>query len=827
MNRKLSAHIAITFALLNTVAFLVPKITKAADPQKCIQSTTCKVGEFLYNDDYTENTTATCTITSRDPSGSLYLNAQSLTQANAYYSHSFTPTALGTYPTQICCTVNSQLMCLDKTFEVVTAASSGGGGGLTAAEVWNYSDRSLTSFGTLVEDIWGYSSRSLTSFGNLVSDIWDKDERTLTQSVSVDTTNLATKADLLEINKINKENRVLLEKLVNKPIIQNFIDDKNTVDLSTKITESKNVLDNLFATIQNLKTRSQILASNWTKLTTTQLESELTTIQKIITDQSSQATLLSHTNWLKNNWSNELFLDLVSTADKTSSMLAKITTDSKSYESSKLFDNYLDFLDQVSALDELVGNTLSEASNDTAFGLIEKINQTNTSLSEQAKPLQAILPKISDKPDSYTLEVNQLETKIVSLNLAESLEEIIVPAKVVNQKNLTATQIIKNKIYSLLSLININKAILAGTKLENLKLMWLEEGSIVFRSVAYNPSKSVSQSVQVKFFLPAELKKEQIIAADPELKIDYDATEGSLYASTDIDLAPQQSKTFTVEAEDIWRFSQAEIDILKKQTEQLVAGLKGTKNYTIATNTQSDIVANLDKIMLRQNEAITPENRIKTYRESALEMISITEKIDSLKLLSLQGGNSFNLSILGGTNNMAMWGIVILGLAGFIFLAYYLKTIKPHLNSGTDEETSSPLGERIHFNARVARHHHKESKNIKAKRLTSMIVIGLIATGAAAITTSAISNNLSYKKTQQLTLENSSANIIQNQVTLKIANNQRIPVKSSPSISSPEIMSIKSDQKLFIYKKLNGWAKVGLTETEQESSWWISEAYLK
>jgi len=51
---------------------------------------------------------------------------------------------------------------------------------LTAADVWNYATRTLTSFGTLVSDIWGYSTRTLTSFGTLVSDIWGYSTRTLT-----------------------------------------------------------------------------------------------------------------------------------------------------------------------------------------------------------------------------------------------------------------------------------------------------------------------------------------------------------------------------------------------------------------------------------------------------------------------------------------------------------------------------------------------------------------------------------------------------------------------------------------------------------------------
>ena len=49
-----------------------------------------------------------------------------------------------------------------------------------ASAVWGYSSRTLTSFGTLVADIWGHSTRTLTSFGTLVSDIWSHSSRTLT-----------------------------------------------------------------------------------------------------------------------------------------------------------------------------------------------------------------------------------------------------------------------------------------------------------------------------------------------------------------------------------------------------------------------------------------------------------------------------------------------------------------------------------------------------------------------------------------------------------------------------------------------------------------------
>lgn len=53
-------------------------------------------------------------------------------------------------------------------------------GQLTEEEIWNYTTRTLTSFGTLVADIWTNATRTLTSFGTLVSDIWSNATRTLT-----------------------------------------------------------------------------------------------------------------------------------------------------------------------------------------------------------------------------------------------------------------------------------------------------------------------------------------------------------------------------------------------------------------------------------------------------------------------------------------------------------------------------------------------------------------------------------------------------------------------------------------------------------------------
>jgi hypothetical protein len=82
---------------------------------------------------------------------------------------------------------------------------------LTDAQVWLYSTRELTSFGTLIADIWTYSTRVLTSFGSLVNDIsiavWGVVTRTLTagtKDAEIDA--IKTETDKIQPEIINKKN---------------------------------------------------------------------------------------------------------------------------------------------------------------------------------------------------------------------------------------------------------------------------------------------------------------------------------------------------------------------------------------------------------------------------------------------------------------------------------------------------------------------------------------------------------------------------------------------------------------------------------------------
>lgn len=154
-------------------------------------STSCEIGEFLYDDDYdpVPPANAACTLSITDPSGSPLAGSPfAMNEAgDGWYSYPFNPSTQGVgnglYRSTMCCTVTtpSQTLCLDKSFTI---------GPSTEDAVLDADLTDHTTAGTfgwyfqdplgLVKDIWEYSSRSLNDFTDLVTAIWSNATRSLT-----------------------------------------------------------------------------------------------------------------------------------------------------------------------------------------------------------------------------------------------------------------------------------------------------------------------------------------------------------------------------------------------------------------------------------------------------------------------------------------------------------------------------------------------------------------------------------------------------------------------------------------------------------------------
>ena len=79
--------------------------------------------------------------------------------SDGWYSYQFTASSTtGDYRTQVCCTVGTDDLCIDKSFRIVSSTTTASSGDIASA-VWSYSNRTLSSFGTLTRDIWLNTTR--------------------------------------------------------------------------------------------------------------------------------------------------------------------------------------------------------------------------------------------------------------------------------------------------------------------------------------------------------------------------------------------------------------------------------------------------------------------------------------------------------------------------------------------------------------------------------------------------------------------------------------------------------------------------------------------
>lgn len=184
------------------LTFFIPFLsTQATEYQKVSLGDTIRIGEFLYEDDYTAST-ADCTLTIYDSAGTLKYTGTMTENANGWHYHDYAVgagEALGNWPTSMACgTAGVDLVIVDKTFTVIPTTTTTNDA--IAASVWNSSTRSLTTFGSLVTDVvtavWSSSTRSLTTFGTLVADIWTNGTRTLT-GAGLGSGSLALQSDVI------------------------------------------------------------------------------------------------------------------------------------------------------------------------------------------------------------------------------------------------------------------------------------------------------------------------------------------------------------------------------------------------------------------------------------------------------------------------------------------------------------------------------------------------------------------------------------------------------------------------------------------------------
>jgi len=660
-------------------AFLLPGQVRAAagGTQSCTVGATCKIGEFLYDDTSAPVAGAACTIASKYPDNTSYLVPTAMIGGGAdgwYYYEFTTPATQGVYATSVCCTTSGDTLCIDKSFESTPASSLDESS--IASAVWSFSGRtvtSLTSFGTLVADIWANTTRTLTGTGLSSGQLATQDD---VVSVRNKVDNLSsTSGDLTAIKKTVNENRILLEKVVNEPIVQNVLEEE-VPDLSSKLKDTRAIANQIYVNSQYLTSQSASLAADWKVLSGKELLSKTMEISDVLGeegDSSSAKTIFGQANWVKDAWNwqeADKIYDILKSAQKRTSLLAERLS---GYQKSQtLYAEAKDLVKDLLVLEKLVGKVDDGYDTRSLYAKIKSTQEVAANLETRSGEIDKLLLGFAKTKDvaGTVKKIQDIQKQVIAINKVPGV------AKTLTRANVSDIKSVKNNLLGLRGIIDTNRILLARGAGKTLVNTWLEEGSVVFKTLVTNPSSLISQKVNVSYYLPAEVHEEDILGKDQGLEVIYDAEKGQLKVGGEFTLTAGATRTFSVKVDDVWQISKEETDSLRKQTDELYKPLEKTAYFAQAVSLKSDIDASLDKVLALQDAAVTPEQKIKDYREALIIKNSAEEKLAGLKNLVGQASAAGSLfGFVGGAQTIAVWGLVIIIAAGFVFLTIYMRTV--------------------------------------------------------------------------------------------------------------------------------------------------------
>jgi len=752
-------------ALVCLVIFLmISNITSVLagpeDYRQCSNTETCEIGEFLYDDDYIPVTTATCTLSSKDPQGNNFLNNAVMTSnSDGWYSYEVvTDTAeLGLYRSQICCDITTEHICLDKSFEIVSPAAAlslsdeqiadavwdapqadhAGAGSfgegtqntstLTADDVWSSPQRSLTNFGSLIDDIWGYSSRSLNNVSSIVSGVWSSSDRSINNNY-INGEEIATKSQIdqialqgtskediqnfndqyAQISQQLKNNRYFLELLVNEPIVETFIEEGSengstpgsgssssfgAANLQSKIKATKRIARDLSIDIDGLNNNIADLSTDWDDTDYQIALAQVSTVSRVLGANTNAQTEPDNINsriaWLSKKWKNPIISNL---SVQTTSALANVSgidREIKSYGKTFISQQYLDIAGQhLENLGELVGSNSDGKSNSSLYGYIAFLENIYEILVEQSIAIDELAKNWNEYSDvEKDLRLFRIKEKVLSVNQIEDAADVL-KAKKGDEKHR------ENLLIALRGLIEANLVYLSQDSDQVSQVTWLEHGSVVFKSLITNPSDIIAQNVKINYYLPKEIHSEHIMSVDDNLEVKFDTEKDVSYVSGEVYLDPEETKSVIVEVVDVWVIPDEDISSIKKQTETLFNSLKGTSYFAQGATIKADIEVNLDKIAILQEKNQTPELKIKSHREAMLELNSARSKLESLKIIVASAGSIDTVfGFVGGVQVIAVWGLIIILIAGFVSLLIYLKMIvkSNDLQANSNDDNSDKL----------------------------------------------------------------------------------------------------------------------------------------
>ena len=198
------------------------------------------------------------------------------------------------------------------------------------------------------------------------------------------------------------------------------------------------------------------------------------------------------------------------------------------------------------------------------------------------------------------------------------------------------------------------------------------EASIVLKLIAANPSKSQTQRVTIKSYLPKETKPEDILEK-ADLDVTYDTQQGSYYVFGEYDLKPGETLEKDIELKDIWTIPTTEIESLRLEMIKLDKLLKTTEFAERAEFLKSSIDAKLNQVSENQlNPPANPERHISDFRENLKIIESAKADMVLVRGLLSQAKNFPTVMIW----RLILAIVIFLGILGVSFYFIWSKQLK-------------------------------------------------------------------------------------------------------------------------------------------------------
>ncbi len=155
--------------------------------------------------------------------------------------------------------------------------------------------------------------------------------------------------------------------------------------------------------------------------------------------------------------------------------------------------------------------------------------------------------------------------------------------------------------------------------------------SIYINLVAANASPDKVRELPFKYFLPRELKPDDILDT-AGLQIDYDIDQKSYFVYGTLTMQPQESRVLKIEVRDVWKVTDEEISRLKKEVDDHLVRTQNTPYHDRASVLKQDINRKLDYIVEQQeNYSGNVERRIEEYRAYTEVIAQVRKDIFSIE----------------------------------------------------------------------------------------------------------------------------------------------------------------------------------------------------